>query len=702
MKNLIYSLLLIGLLTVSCTQKNEKSENMNNPLLTEFTAPFGAPPFESILPEHYMPAFKEGMLQQKKNIQKIVEDTNQPTFENTIEAFENSNELLDKIGSIFYNITGSATNNKLKEISKELAPIKSSHKDDIKMNEKLFAKIKTVYDKKDELNLTTEQLTLLDRTYQGFIRGGANLNTEDKTRFREINKDLSLLYLQFGDNVLAENNKYQLVIDSKDDLEGLSENSINAAAQTATEKGLTGKWFFTILKPSLLPFLENVKNRQLREKMYTAYIMKGNNNDSLDNKDIINKIVNLRVERAQLLGFNNHAEYILDRNMAKIPDNVYDLLDKLMPAALRVAKNEVSEMQQIIDAEGGNFKLKPWDYSYYAAKVKEQKYALNENDIIPYLVLDNARDGMFWVANQLYGITFTKLNNMPIYNTDVEVFEVKEANNDLIGILYMDYYTRESKRSGAWCTSFRSEKYENGKRIAPIMSIVTNFSAPIGDNPAVLTADNTTTLFHEFGHALDGLFSNKHYASLSTPRDFVELPSQIMENWAFEPSVLNHYAKHYKTNEPMPNDLIEKIGKAGKFNQGFATTEYLAASYLDMDFHTLNKTSTLDINAFENQSMKKINIISEIDPRYRSTYFQHIFSGNSYSSGYYSYVWAEVLDADAFEAFKQNGLFDKATAAAFRTNVLELGGTEDAMELYKKFRGAEPKIQALINRRGLN
>ena len=701
MKNLIYGTILLTIITVGCTP-NQKSENMSNPLLTEFTAPFGAPPFESILPEHYMPAFTEGMKQQKENIQKIIENTDEPTFENTIEALENSNELLDKIGNIFYNITEAATNDKLKEISKELAPIKSSHKDDIKMNEKLFAKIKAVYDKKDGLDLTTEQQTLLDRTYQNFVRGGANLNADDKTRFREINKDLSLLYLQFGDNVLAENNRYQLVIDNKDDLEGLSENSINAAAQTATEKGMNGKWVFTILKPSLLPFLENAKNRSLREKIYKAYIMKGDNNDSLDNKDIVNSIVNLRVERAQLLGFDSHADYILDQNMAKTPENVYKLLDKLMPAALRVAKNEIADMQKIIDAEGGNFKLQPWDYSYYAAKVKEQKYALNENNIRPYLVLENVRDGMFWVANQLYDITFTKLDSMPVYYPGVDVFEVKEANNDFIGLLYMDYYTRESKRSGAWCTNFRGEKYTNGKRIAPIMSIVTNFPAPIGDSPALLTVDNAETLFHEFGHSLDGLFCNKHYASLSTPRDFVELPSQIMENWAFEPDVLNHYAKHYKTGEPMPNELIEKIGKAGKFNQGFATTEYLAASYLDMDFHTLNKTGKLDINAFEKQSMEKINLISEIDPRYRSTYFQHIFTGNSYSSGYYSYVWAEVLDADAFEAFKENGLFDKATAAAFRTNVLELGGTEDAMELYKRFRGAEPKIEALINRRGLN
>ena len=701
MRRIIYGMFLIGLIAISCTQ-NEKSTNMSNPLLTEFTAPFGAPPFENIMPEHYMPAFIEAMKQQKDNVKNITENSEEPTFENTIEAYENSSELLSKTGSVFYNLTSAETNDALKEISKELAPLMSSHSDDIKLNVELFVRIKTVYDKKDELNLSTEQLTLLERTYQNFVRGGANLKGDDINRFREINKELSLLYLQFGDNILEENNSYELIIENKDDLAGLSDNSINAAAQLASKKGHDDKWVFTIHKPSLLPFLENAENRELRKEMYMAYIMKCDNNDSLDNKVNIDKIVNLRIERSHLLGYNNHAEFILDKNMAKKPENVYALLDKLMPAALKVAEKEVADMQDLIDTDGGNFKLQPWDYPYYAAKVKENKYALNENDIRPYLKLDNVRDGMFWVANQLYGISFTKLDNMPIYQADVEVFEVKESNGDHIGILYMDYHPRESKRSGAWCTSYRSGKYKDGQRVAPIMSIVCNFSAPIGDTPALLTADETETLFHEFGHGLDGLFSNKHYASLGTPRDFVELPSQIMENWAFAPEVLNYYAKHYQTGESMPTVLIQKIEKAGKFNQGFATTEYLAASYLDMDFHTLNKEIDLDVNAFEKQSMDRIKLISEIDPRYRSTYFQHIFSGSSYSSGYYSYVWAEVLDADAFEAFKQNGLFDKTTAASFRTNVLELGGTDDAMKLYINFRGSEPDIQALINRRGLN
>lgn len=702
MKQIIIAVMLTGLLFASCSQSKKENPDMENPFFTEYTTPFQVPPFDKIKPEHYLPAFKKGMQEQKANIKKIINNTQEPSFENTIEAIENSGKLLEKVSNVYYNLKGANTNDEIQEISKELAPLMSSHSDDIKLDADLFAKVKAVYNKKDKLDLTTEQMTLLENTYKDFVRGGANLENEAKTRFREINKELSLLYLKFSDHLLAENNRFKLIIDNKKDLSGLSESSIKAAAQTAAEQGLNGKWVFTIQKPSLLPFLENADNRDLREKMFTAYIMKGDNNDSLDNKSVVNDIVNLRIERAHLLGFDNHADFILDKNMAKKPENVYALLDKLMPAALRVAKKEVADMQKMINASGKTFKLQPWDYSYYAAKVKQQKYALNENEIRPYLKLENVREGMFWVANQLYGITFTQLNDIPVYHPEVDVFEVKEENGDHIGLLYLDYHPRASKRSGAWCTSFRPEKYENGKRIAPIASIVCNLSAPVGDMPALLSVDEAETLFHEFGHSLDGLFANKHYASLSTPRDFVELPSQIMENWAFEPEVLNHYAKHYKTGEPMPKELIEKISKAGKFNQGFATTEYLAASYLDMDWHTLTEKTNFDVNAFEKKSMEKIHLIDEIVPRYRSTYFQHIFAGNSYSAGYYSYVWAEVLDADAFEAFKEHGIFDKTTAAAFRTNVLELGGTEDAMDLYKKFRGAEPSIEPLLERRGLN
>ncbi len=703
MKNVLFTASIVALIALfGCNTQTKENMPTENPLLAEYTTPFQVPPFDSITPEHYMPAFKEGMEQQKSIVNNIINNTDEPTFENTIIAFENSGDLLNKVGNVFYNLSSAKTDSSMQAINKELAPIMSGHSDDINLNEQLFAKVKLVYEKKNELNLTVEQSTLLDNTYRNFVRGGANLVGEEKDAFRKVNEKISLLYEQFKENMLNENNSFKLFIEKEEDLKGLTETAIATAALASKNEGQEGKWLFTIHKPSLLPFLENADNRELREYLYKGYINKGDNNDENDTKEIIVKIANARIVRANILGFESHAAYVLEKNMAKQPENVYELLGKLMPSALRVAKQEVADMQAIIDAEKGGFKIEAWDYWYYAAKVKEQKYALNENQIRPYLKLENARDGMFWVANQLYGITFTKLENMPIYHPEVEVFEAKEENGDHIGILYMDYHPRASKRSGAWCTSFRLQKYANDKRVAPVVSIVCNFSAPVGDTPALLSVDETETLFHEFGHGLDALFSNKYYASLSVPRDFVELPSQIMENWSFAPEVLNHYAKHYKTGEAMPTELIEKIEKAGKFNQGFATTEFIAASYLDMDWHTTKEEITMDVNAFEKQSMDKIGLIKEIAPRYRSTYFQHIFSGNSYSSGYYSYVWAEVLDADAFEAFKENGLFNKTTAAAFRTNILELGGTEDAMELYRKFRGADPKIEPLIERRGLN
>lgn len=701
MRNFLIASTLIVFIMTGCKTAPKETTNQN-PFLSDYSTPFKTPPFSQITHEHYMPAFKAGMAEQKKNIDLIIKNSEAPTFENTIVALENSDPLLNKVSSVFYNLSSAETDSILQSLNKELAPIITSHSDDIKLNKELFSRIKAIYENKDNLDLSTEQATLLDNTYKAFVRGGADLNEPDKLELRKLNEKLSLLYEQFKERLLNENNSFELVIDNEADLNGLTESSIKAAANAAQKKGYNGKWLFTIAKPSLLPFLENSTNRELREYLFKGYINKGDNNNNDDTKEILRSIVNTRVERAHILGFKSHAHYILDKNMAKTPENVYNLLNDLMPKALNVAKREVADMQQIVNNEKGGFKIEPWDYWYYAAKVKEKKFALNENQIRPYLQLDNVRDGMFWVANQLYGITFSQLTNIEVYNPEVEVFECKEANGDHIGLLYLDYYPRASKRSGAWCTSFRSQKYENGKRIAPLVSIVCNFSAPVGDTPALLSVDETETLFHEFGHALDGLFSNKHYSSLSVPRDFVELPSQIMENWAFEPEVLNYYAKHYKTGEKMPTELIEKINKAGKFNQGFATTEYLAASYLDMDWHTLSKKTNSDVNEFENESMSKINLIDEIVPRYRSTYFQHIFAGNSYSSGYYSYIWAEVLDADAFELFKQKGIFNQETAIAFRTNILELGGTEDAMELYRKFRGSEPKTDALINRRGLN
>jgi peptidyl-dipeptidase Dcp len=702
MRKLFLMVVAGAILFSSCQPTTKKTESMGNPFFAEYNTPFQVPPFEDIKPEHYMPAFKEGMKQQKEAVAKIISNTEEPNFKNVIEALENSSPLLDKTGSVFYNVKGAHNNDELKAIAAELAPLMSAHGDDINLNADLFKKVKAVYDKKETLNLSTEETTLLENTYKGFVRGGANLEADKVARFREINSELSSLYIKFGENVTEENNRFEMVVENEADLAGLPEAVKVAAAETAKAKGKEGKWVFTIHKPSLLPVLENAENRELRKKMYMAYILKGDHNDSLDNKETAIKVANLRLERSKLLGYSNYAEYHLEKNMAKEAKNVKELLHKLLTPALKVAKQEVADMQKIVDSEGGKFKIAPWDYWYYGAKVKEQKYALNENDIRPYLVLENVRNGMFWLATQLYGVTFHKLADMPIYHPEVEVFEVKEANGDHVGVLYMDYHPRASKRSGAWCTSYRSQKYENGKRIAPVSSIVCNFTAPAGDMPALLSVDETTTLFHEFGHALDGLFADKKYSSLRVPRDFVELPSQVMENWAFEPEVLAQYAKHYKTGELIPAELVEKIQKAGKFNQGFTTTEYVAASLLDIDYHTITEPITIGANEFEKKSMDNIGLIPEIAPRYRSTYFQHIFTGPGYSSGYYSYIWAAVLDADAFQAFKETSLFDKETANKFRKYVLALGGTEDAMDSYVKFRGKKPGPEALLKRKGLN
>lgn len=694
-------LLLSGVAIISCNKTNDNK--VMNPLLSEYNTPFDAPPFEKIKNEHYLPAFISGIKQQNASIADIVNNNAKPTFENTILKFENSNNLLSSVSSIFYNLSSAITNDTIQEISKKLAPLMANHKDDINLNSQLFEKISAVYNAKDSLNLSKEQLMLIEKQYSNFTRGGAQLNDKDKEVFRKINEDLSLLYEEFSQNLLSENNSFNLFIDNKEDLKGLSNSIIEKAAIAATEAKQPNKWLFTIHKSSMLPFLENAENRALREKLYTGYFKKGDNNNENDNKEIIKKIANLRLKRANLLGFDNHAQYILDQNMAKSPENVIDFLDKLMPKALRVANNEVEDMTKIAKEENKQFdKIKPWDYWFYSSKVKKMNFDLDENEVKPYLKLENARDGMFWVAEKLFGVTFSKLENVPVYHSDVEVFEAKEANGDHIGILYMDYFQRESKRSGAWCTSYRTEKYEDNERIAPIISIVCNFPGPTNNTPSLLSIDQTRTLFHEFGHALDGLFRNLHYKSLRVPRDFVELPSQIMENWAMDPLVLSHYAKHYKTGEIIPEYLVEKIANAGKFNQGFATTEYLAASYLDMKWHTITNEISGSVTDIENSWMESINLIDEIIPRYRSTYFQHIFSGTSYSSGYYSYIWAEVLDADAFEVFKENGIFDKTIAASFRSNILELGGSEDAMTLYRKFSGTDPNIDALLERRGLN
>ncbi len=703
MTKLILTITLISFLFISCNRNNNEKQMNDNPLLTEWNTPYGVPPFNLIKTEHYLPAYNEAMKMHNAEIEAIVNSKEEPDFNNTIAALDYSGELLMRVDNVFENVNEANTNPEMQKIAKEVAPLLSAHYDNIWLNDKLFARVKAVNDIKEALNLTTEQQMLLKKVYDNFVRGGANLPEDQKAEFRKINEQLSLLSINFGENLLAETNDFTLVIEDEKDLSGLPESVKAAAAETAKEQGLEGKWVFTLQKPSLIPFITYAENRENREYLFKGYIERGNNNNEHDNKAIVNEIVNLRLRRANMLGYDTHADYVLDNNMAKTPDKVYGLIESLMDAGLVVAKQEVKDLQALIDKEGENFKLEPWDWWYYAEKLKKEKYAFDDETLRPYFVLENVQKGLFTVANKLYGLQLTERTDLPVYHPDVKVYEVKEADGSVIGILYMDFFPRESKRGGAWMTSFRKQYKKDGGNVIPVIQTVFNFTKPTGDKPSLLSFDEASTMFHEFGHALHGLLSNCTYISLSgtaVPRDFVELPSQIMENWAAEPEVLKMYALNYKTGEPIPDELIEKMKNAGHFNQGFITVEFMSAALLDMDWHTITEQKNYDVTEFENASLEKMHMIPEIVVRYRSTYFAHIFSGG-YSSGYYSYAWAEVLDADAFEAFKENGIFDQATARAFRENILSMGGTDDPMKLYVQFRGREPKTEAMLKRKGL-
>ncbi len=678
----------------------------DNPLLFPFTTPFGVPPFDRIRAEHFMPAFERTMADQKREIDLLVANHDAPTFANTLEGLERSGALLKQVNAVFSNLNASNTSPELQQIAKDVAPLLAKHGDDIALNAGLFARIKAVYDSRAGLTLTPEQSRLLDKTYKDFVRGGANLPPDKQARFRAINEELSVLTVKFGENILKENNAFELVIDKEAELAGLPPAVVAGAADAAKERGKPGLWVFTLQKPSLIPFLTYSERRDLRQKMFTGYIMRGNNGNELDNKSNAVKIAALRLERANLLGYKTHAAYVLEENMAKTPEAVYAFLGKIWQPALARAKSEAAEMQQLIRKDGKNFKLAPWDWWFYAERLRKAKYDLDDSALRPYFELESVRNGAFTVANKLYGITFTERTDIPKYNDDVRVFEVKDADGSHLGILYVDYYPRANKEGGAWMSNYRDQSMQEGKDIRPVIVNNGNFSKPTGGQPALISFEEATTLFHEFGHALHGLLTRCTYESLSgtnVPRDFVELCSQVMENWATDPQVLKMYAKHYKTGEPIPDALIEKINKSRFFNQGFETVEYLAASFLDMDWHTIAEAKVIDPLAFEAASMARIGLISEIVSRYRTTYFSHIFSSSSgYSAGYYSYIWAAVLDSDAFEAFKETSLFDQATAKSFRTNILEKGGSEDPMVLYKRFRGREPRIEPLLKKRGLD
>lgn len=689
-----------GALVTSCGQKGTE-----NPLLAEWDTPFGIPPFEKIKIEHYMPAFVEAMAQHKAEIDSIVNNTEEPTFENTIVAYDNAGALLDKISPVFSNLSGTDSNPEVIALEKELSPLRSKHFNEISLNQGLFNRVKAVYAKKDSLGLDAEQLRLLEEMYKGFVRSGADLPEEQKAELKKINEEISALQLQFGQNLLAETGSYKLVIDNDSSLAGLSE-SMRASALKRGEKDSvnTGKWLFGLDNPSIMPFLQQSENRELRRDILTAYLNRCNNNNEFDNKEVIKKLIDLRLKRAKLLGYENFAQYQLADRMAKTPEAVYNLLNQLWTPSLAAAKRELADMSQIAAEEGFTGQLEASDWRFYFEKAMAKKFDLSDSQLRPYFKLENVRDGIFYVANQLYGITFTQLQNVPVPHAEATVYECKDADGSHLGILYMDMFARPgAKRGGAWCSGFRSQTYKNGERVAPLVNIVGNFTRPNGDEPALLSTDETETFFHEFGHALASLLKDVHYYGVGgMTRDFVELPSQIMEHWAFEPQVLKMYAKHYQTGEVIPQTLIDKIVNAGKYGQGFATTEYLAASLLDMDYHIIKEMpANLDVNAFEAKVLGDRGLVSQIPPRYRSTYFSHTFGGG-YTAGYYSYIWAEVLDSDAYQAFVETGdIFNKEVAAKFRKEVLARAGQDEAMTLYVNFRGAQPGIDALLKNRGL-
>ncbi|MCR4680753.1 MAG: M3 family metallopeptidase [Bacteroidales bacterium] len=699
---IVMSVIILGVVCGSC-KKKEESKLKDNPFMQEWNTPYGVPPFDKIKTEHYLPAFEEGMKQQKEAIETIVKNTEDPTFGNTIIPLEYSDELLNKVSSVFFNLLECCNDEEMEKLADTIMPLYTQHGDDIMLNAKLFERVKKVYQNKDKEQLNAEQLRLLEETYKGFVRGGANVPADMQARFREINTRLAMLTQKFGNNVLKATNSYKLVVDDATRLKGLTEQQLVAAQEAANaDKATKGKYVFTLDMPTLEPFLMNCADRELRKEIWTAYSSRCLSGEYA-NEEIINEIVNLRLERANIMGYDNYANFVLEDCMAKNANNAYKLLNQVWVPALAKAKEEAALYQKMIDREHGGFKLEPYDWRYYCEKLRKEQYDLDEEEIRPYFSLDTARKGLFMVCNKLYGLTFRENPDIPVYQEDVKVYEVID-NNEVIAVVYMDFFPRASKRSGAWMTNFREQYYDrDGNNIIPVVSLVCNFTKPAGDKPSLLNIDQLQTLFHEFGHALHSILSRCHYRSLSgtnVPRDYVEMPSQFMEHFSIEPEVLKLYANHYKTGENIPDALVKKIEAASTYGQGFINTELLAASLLDMDYHTITTKTTIKLPDFEDQAMAKIGLIPSIISRYKSPYFNHIFSGG-YAAGYYSYTWAAMLDNDAYEAFKENGVFDQATATAFRTNILERGNTDDAMNLYVAFRGHEPTIDALLKNRGL-
>lgn len=687
---------LVSAALFSCKQK--PAEESSNPFYGAYNTPFEVPPFDKIMAKHYVPAFEKGMTEGRADIKAISENKEKPTFENTIAALDKSGELLSRVAMVFFAQASAATSDSLQKIEMDMSPALSAYNDEMLLNPGLFSRVKSVYDNQAEFSLDAEQKFLLENLYKGFIRNGANLDKKDQDTLKAINQKLSVLSVKFSQNVLAETNGFKLIV-NKEDLAGLPESVISTAAETAKAAGQEGKWAFTTQRPSIFPFMTYSPNRELRRQIYDAYTNRGNNGNEYDNNKVLTEIIKLRADKAKLLGYKTYANLVLEPRMAKVPENVFDLLNNLWEKAIPVAKNEVAEMQKIIDKEGGKFKLEASDWWYYSEKLRKQKYDLDDNELRPYFKIDNVREGLFTVVNKLFGITLAPIANIPLPHPDVQAFEVKDADGSHIGVLYMDFFPRDSKQQGAWCGGYRGYHVVDSKAVTPVVTVVFNFTKPSGDLPALISLEEASTMYHEFGHALDGLFNRHTYNMTYVATDFVELPSQILEHWCTEPEVLKMYAKNYKTEEAIPDKLIEKINNSGYFNQGFETTELVAASLLDMKYHTIESPAVVDIQKFEKDYLTSIGLIPEIKSRYRSTYFTHIMGG--YDAGYYSYLWAAVLDNDAFEAFKEKGLFDRTTAESFRRNILEKNGIMDAMQMYVNFRGRQPAIEPLLRFRGL-
>jgi peptidyl-dipeptidase Dcp len=675
----------------------------NNPLLGEFGTPHEAAPFDKIENGHFLPAFKEAIKQGEAEVEAIKNNSATPTFENTVVALDEAGRLLGRTAGIFFNLLSSETSDELQSLAQEVSPMLTKYQNDISLDPVLFERIKAVYATKDQLDLSVEQSTLLENSYVGFVRQGANLSETDKEKFREISTELSKLSLTFGENVLKETNNYELLITDKSKLAGLPEGALEAAAGRAKAKDKDG-WLFDISMPSYTPFMKYIDNRDLRKELYLAYGSKSFKGDELDNQNNVKRIAELRLETAKLLGYSNYADYVLERRMAMNPDGVYGLLNDLYEASYKVALEEKAEIQKYAEKSGFDGEIMPWDWSYYSEKLKVEKFDLNDEMLKPYFELGNVVDGVFGLATELYGITFKENKDIPVYNEEVTAYEVFDADGSFLSVFYTDFHPRKGKQGGAWMNDFKGQWIENGVDSRPHVTIVMNFTRPTESKPALLTFDEVETFLHEFGHALHGMLANSTYSSLSGTsvyRDFVELPSQIMENWAVEKDFLDRFAKHYKTGKTIPAELVEKIVASQNYLAGYLSVRQLSFGYLDMAWHTLEQPFTGSVKDFEEQAWKKVQIFPVIDESCMSTQFGHLFAGG-YAAGYYGYKWAEVLDADAFSLFKEKGLFSKEVAAAFRENILEKGGTEHPMVLYKRFRGQEPTVDALLDRSGLN